>query len=91
MLATSSDLIEGEPLSPTTNSSPIVDFALVVSTEDIPSSSHTPLPIVSVLIPSSEPELATILYTLPTIGSQTGSNFWSTSTVKLPSPDTPNK
>jgi hypothetical protein len=75
LLATSSDLIEGEPFSPTTSSVSIVNFALVVPTEEIPSSSHTPLPIVSALIHSSVPELAIISYTPITIGSRTGSNL----------------
>jgi hypothetical protein len=52
LLATSSDLIEGEPFSPTTSSVSIVEFASVVPTEEIPSSSHTLLSIVSALIPS---------------------------------------
>ena len=75
LLATSSNLIEGEPLRPITSSNPIVDFASIVPTKEIPSSSHTPLSIVRVLIPSNVPELAIIPYILPSIGSQTGSNF----------------
>ena len=75
ILATSSDLIADEPISPTTSSSPNVDFASVVPMEETPSSSHTPLPIVSALIPRSVPELGIIPYTPLTIGSQTGSNL----------------
>ena len=75
LIATSSDQIEGEPFSPTTSSSPNVDFASVVPMEETPSSSHTPLPIVSALIPRSVPELGIIPYTPLTIGSQTGSNL----------------
>jgi hypothetical protein len=75
LLVTSSNLIEGEPFSPTTSSISIVDFALVVPTEEIPSSSHTSLPIVSALIPSSVLELAIIPYTPITIGSRIGSNL----------------
>jgi hypothetical protein len=51
LLATSSDLIEGEPFSPTSSSVSIVEFVLVVPTEEIPSCSHTPLPIVSKFYP----------------------------------------
>ena len=68
-LATSSDSVEGEPFSPTTSSGPNVDFALVVPTKEIPSSSHIPLPIMSALIPNSVPELAIIFYTPLTIRS----------------------
>jgi hypothetical protein len=85
LLATSSDLIEGEPFSPTTSSVSIVEFASVVPTEEIPSSSHTPLPIVSALIPSSVPELAIIPYTPITIGSRADSNL-GVQLPLLPSP-----
>jgi hypothetical protein len=85
LLATSSDLIEDEPFSPTTSSVSIVEFALVVPTEEIPSSSHTPLSIVSALIPSSVPELIIIPYIPITIGSRADSNLG----VQLPLPPSP--